>query len=52
MVQRIKIQISDVLKTNYFDSAAKLERTLMYNVHIDKTQLPQSVLSSRHQCGR
>jgi transposase InsO family protein len=39
--------ISDVLKTNRFDSALDLEQTLMRYVHLYNTQLPQSALRSR-----
>jgi transposase InsO family protein len=39
--------ISDVLKTNPFDSALDLEHTLMRHVRLYNTQLPQSALRSR-----
>ena len=47
MVERVNGRISDVLKTNRFDSALDLEQTLMRYVHLYNTQLPQSVLRSR-----
>ena len=47
MVERFNGRISDVLKTNRFDSALDLEQTLMRYVHLYNTQLPQSVLRSR-----
>ncbi len=39
--------ISDVRRTNRFDSALDLEQTLMRYVHLYNTQLPQSALRSR-----
>ncbi len=45
--ERFNGRISDVLKTNRFDSALDLEQTLMRYVHLYNTQLPQSVLRSR-----
>ncbi len=47
MVERFNGRISDVLKTNRFDSALDLEQTLMRYVHLYNTQLPQSALRSR-----
>lgn len=47
MVERFNGRISDVLKTNPFDSAVDLGQTLMRYVHLDNTQLPQSALGSR-----
>jgi len=47
MVERFNGRISDVLKTNRFDSAVDLEQTLMRYVHLSSTQLPQSALRSR-----
>jgi transposase InsO family protein len=47
MVEWFNGCISDVLKTNRFDSALDLEQTLMRYVHLYNTQLPQSALSSR-----
>ena len=47
MVERFNGRISDVLKTNRFDSALDLEQTLMRYVHLYNTQLPQSALGSR-----
>ena len=62
MVKRFNGRISDVLKTNRFDSALDLEQTLMRYVvrrssfsridgvhgsHLYNTQLPQSALRSR-----
>jgi len=47
MVERFNGRISDVLKTNRFDSAFDLEQTLMRYVHLCNTQLPQSALRSR-----
>ncbi len=47
MVERFNGRISDVLKTNHFDSALDLEQTLMRYVHLYNTQLPQSALRSR-----
>ena len=46
-VERFNGRISDVLKTNRFDSALDLEQTLMRYVHLYNTQLPQSALRSR-----
>ncbi len=40
-------RISDVLRTNRFDSALDLEQTPMRYVHPYNTQLPQSALGSR-----
>ena len=45
--ERFKGRISDVLKTNRFDSALDLEQTLMRYVHLYNTHLPQSDLRSR-----
>ncbi len=47
MVARFKGRISDVLKTNRFDSALDMEQTQMRSVHLSNTQLPQSALGSR-----
>ena len=47
MVERFNGRISDVLKTNRFDSALDLEQTLMRYVVLYNTQLPQSALRSR-----
>lgn len=47
MDERFSGRISDVLKTNRFDSALDLEQTLMRYVHLYKTQLPQSALGSK-----
>ncbi len=47
MVERFNGRISDVLKTNRFDSALDLEQTLMCYVPLYNTQLPQSALRSR-----
>ena len=47
MVERFNGRISDVLKTNRFDSALDLEQTLMRYVHLYNAQLPQSALGSR-----
>ncbi len=47
MALRFNGRISDVLKTNRFDSALDLEQTLMRYVHLYNTQLPQSALTSR-----
>lgn len=47
MVERFNGRISDVPKTNRFDSALDLEQTLMRSVHLSNTQLPQSALGSR-----
>ncbi len=38
--ERCNGRISDVLKTNRFDSALDLEQTLMCYVHLYNTQLP------------
>ena len=46
-VERFNGRISDVLKTNRFDSALDLEQTLMRYVHLYNTQLPQSALGSK-----
>ena len=45
--ERFNGRISDVLKTNRFDSALDLEQTLMRYVVLYNTQLPQSALRSR-----
>ena len=45
--ERFNGRISDVLKTNRFDSALDLEQTLMRYVHLYDKQLPQSALGSR-----
>lgn len=47
MVARFSGRISDVPKTNRFNSALDLEQTLMRHVHLDNTQLPQSALGRR-----
>jgi transposase InsO family protein len=47
MVERFNGRISDVLKTNRFDSALDLEQTLMRYAHLYNTQLPQSALGSQ-----
>jgi len=47
MVERFNGRISDVLRTNRFDSALDLEQTLMRYVHLYNTTLPQSALRSR-----
>ncbi len=47
MVERFNGRISDVLKTNRFDSALDLEQTLMRYVHLYNTPLPQAALRSR-----
>jgi hypothetical protein len=45
--QRFNGRISDVLKTNRFDSALDLEQTLMRYVHLYNTRLPRSAFGSR-----
>jgi len=47
MVERFNGRISDVLKTNRFNSALDLEQTLKRAVHLHNTQLPQSALMNR-----
>ena len=47
MVERVNGRLSDVLKTNRFDSALDLEQTLVRHVHLYNTQLPQSAPGSR-----
>jgi len=47
MVERFNGRISDVLRTNRFNSALDLKQTLMRYVHLDNRQLPQSALMSR-----
>ncbi len=47
MVERFNGRISDVLKTNRFDSALDLEQTLMRYVLLYNQQLPQSALGSK-----
>jgi len=47
MTERFNGRISDVLKTNRFDSALDLEQTPMRYVHLYNTTLPQSALRSR-----
>ena len=44
---RFNGRISDVLTTNHFDSALDLDQTLMLQVHLYNTQLPQSAMRSR-----
>ena len=46
-MERVDGRISDVLKTNCFDSALDLEQTLMRYVHLFNTQVQQSALGSR-----
>ena len=45
--ERFNGRISDVPRTNRFDSALDLEQTLMRYVHLYNTTLPQSALRSR-----
>ncbi len=45
--ERFNGRISDVLRTNRFDSALDLEQTLMRYAHLYNTTLPQSALRSR-----
>ena len=47
MAERFNRRISDVLRTNRFDSALDLDQTLMRYVHLYNTHLPQSALRSR-----
>ena len=47
MVERLNGRITDVLKTNRFDSVLDLEQTLMQYVALYNTQLPQSAPGSR-----
>ena len=47
MVERFNGCISDVLKTNRFESALDLKQTLRRYVHLYNTQLPHSALRSR-----
>lgn len=47
MVERFNGRISDVLKTNRFDSALDLEQTLLRYVALYNHQLPQSALKSK-----
>jgi hypothetical protein len=47
MVERFNGRISDVLKTNRFDSREDLEQTLLRYVHLYNHQLPQSALDSK-----
>lgn len=47
MVERFNGRISDVLKTNRFNSALDLEQTLLRYVALYNHQLPQSVLKSK-----
>ena len=47
MVERFNGRISDVSKTNRFDSTLDLEQTLLRHVVLYNTQLPQSALGSR-----
>ena len=46
-VERFNGRISDVLKTNRFDSALDLEQTLMRYVHLYNKRLPQSALGRK-----
>jgi hypothetical protein len=45
--ERFPSRISDLVKTNQFESALDLEQTLIRYVHRHNTQLPQSALRSR-----
>lgn len=47
MVERFNGRISDVLKTNRFDSPVDLEHTLLRYVVLYKHQLPQSALKNK-----
>ncbi len=47
MVERFNGRISDVLKTNRFDSREDLEQTLLRYVRLYNHQLPQSALDSK-----
>ena len=47
MVERFNGRISDVLKTNHFNSAEDLEQTLLRYVALYNRQLPQSALKSK-----
>ena len=47
MAERFNGRISAVPKTNRFDHALDLQQTLMRDVHLYNTQLPQSALRSR-----
>jgi hypothetical protein len=47
LVERCNGRISDVLKTNRFDSALNPEQTLMRYVHLYNAKLQQSDLKSR-----
>lgn len=47
MVERFNGRISDVLKTNHFNSADDLEQTLLRYVALYNRQLPQSALKSK-----
>jgi len=47
MIELFNGRISDVLRTNCFDSALDLEQTLMGYVYLYNTQLPLSALGSR-----
>jgi len=45
--ERFHSRISDLVRTNHFDSAIDLEQTLIRYVHRHNTQLPLSALRSR-----
>jgi transposase InsO family protein len=47
MVERSNGRISDVLKTNHFNSAEDLEQTLLRYAALYNHQLPQSALKSK-----
>ena len=47
MVERFNGRISDVLKTNRFNSALDMEQTLLRYVALYNHQLPQSALKSK-----
>ena len=47
MVERFNGRISEVLKTNHFNSALDLEQTLLRYVALYNHQLPQSALGSK-----
>ena len=49
MAERFNGRIADGLETNRFDSALDLKQTLVRDVALDTTQLPQSALRSRTQ---
>lgn len=47
MVERFNGCIEDVLQSHCFQSGEELEQTILHNVHLYNSQLPQAVLKGR-----